>query len=123
MISILVATRNPGKLRELRPLLAAHGYAAIDLVEAGVPESPEEDRLEEFDTFEENALAKARYFHRNTGLATIADDSGLVVSALDGRPGVLSRRWSGQVLDDENNRYLLAELDRVGSADRRAPST
>ncbi|HEY4219675.1 MAG TPA: non-canonical purine NTP pyrophosphatase [Gemmatimonadaceae bacterium] len=122
MISILVATRNSGKLRELRPLLAAHGYEAIDLLEAGVPESADEDRLEEFDTFEENARAKARYFHRMTGRATIADDSGLVVSALGGRPGVLSKRWSGrgdlsgQALGDENNRYLLAELDRVERA-------
>jgi XTP/dITP diphosphohydrolase len=116
MKSILIATRSAGKLRELRPLLGARGFAAIDLVEAGVPESPDEDRLEVFDTFEENAVAKARYFHGRTNLPTLADDSGLVVSALGGRPGVLSKRWSGrtdlhgQALDDENNRLLLERL-------------
>jgi len=82
MKNILVATRSAGKLRELRPLLEAHGYAAIDLLEAGVPETPDEDRLEVFDTFEENAIAKARYFRERTGLPTLADDSGLAVSAL-----------------------------------------
>ncbi len=75
-------------------------------------------------TFEENALAKARYFHERSGLPTLADDSGLVVAALDGRPGVLSKRWSGrtdlagQALDDENNRLLQEKLR--GVSDRRA---
>ena len=135
MIKLLIATRSTGKLRELRPLLEAHGYAAIDLLEAGVPETPDEDRLEVFDTFEENAIAKARYFRERTGLPTLADDSGLAVSALGGRPGVLSKRWSGrpdlsgQALDDANNRLLLerlAALERVeadgstAAGDRRA---
>ena len=75
-------------------------------------------------TFEENALAKARYFHRRSGMPTVADDSGLAVRALDGRPGVHSKRWSGrgdltgQALDDENNRLLLALLH--GAVDRTA---
>lgn len=126
MITVVLATRSAGKLRELRPLLASRGFAAIDLADAGIPESPDEDALEIFDTFEANALAKARHFHALTGRPTVADDSGLAVAALGGRPGVMSKRWSnrpdlsGQALDDENNRLLLEELAKTGSADRRA---
>jgi XTP/dITP diphosphohydrolase len=74
-----------------------------------------------YPSFEENALAKARYFRRRSGLPTVADDSGLVVAALGGDPGVLSKRWSGrtdlggQALDDENNRLLLAKLHGVSA--------
>ena len=102
------------------PLFAAQGIDAIDLVAAGIPESSSEDDFETADTFEENALAKARYFHSVSGLPTVADDSGLVVDALGGRPGVLSKRWSGrtdvsgQALDDANNRLLLETLDACG---------
>jgi XTP/dITP diphosphohydrolase len=121
---LLIATRSAGKLRELRVLFAQHGRSVIDLVEAGIPERPDEDALEVFDTFEENALAKARYFHRVAGMPVVADDSGLVVPALSGAPGVVSKRWSGrkdlsgQALDDENNRLLLERLR--GVSDRRA---
>lgn len=123
-MSILLATRSAGKLRELRPLFAEHGIDVVDLDDIGLPESGSEDALEAFDTFEANALAKARYFHGVTGRATVADDSGLSVVALGGRPGVLSKRWSGridltgQALDDENNRLLLEKL--AGVPDRRA---
>jgi XTP/dITP diphosphohydrolase len=122
---ILLATRSAGKLRELRPLFAEHGYRTIDLVEAGVVETAVEDDLERFDTFEENARAKARHFHRVTGLPTVADDSGLAVDALHGAPGVRSKRWSerpdltGQALDDENNRLLLATLATNANRDAR----
>jgi XTP/dITP diphosphohydrolase len=121
---VLLATRSEGKLRELRPLFAAHAIAVVDLRDAGIDESPVEDTLETSPTFEENALAKARHFHELSGRATVADDSGLVVPALDGRPGVLSKRWSGrtdltgQDLDDANNRLLLRSLQNAH--DRRA---
>ena len=121
---LLVATRSAGKLRELRPLFADHGVAIVSLGEQGVEERPEEDDLEVFDTYEENALAKARYFARRTGLPVVADDSGLEVLGLGGRPGVRSKRWScrpdlsGQALDDANNAMLLAAV--AGLADRRA---
>ena len=121
---MLLATRSEGKLRELRPLFAARGLAIVDLTDAGIAESDAEDALEIYSTFEENALAKARYFARLSGRATVADDSGLAVNALDGRPGVMSKRWSGrtdlkgQALDDENNRLLL-EVMR-GAQDRGA---
>jgi XTP/dITP diphosphohydrolase len=105
-------------------MFAAAGFDVVDLVAAGIPESPEEDALEVASTFEENALAKARHFYRVSGLATVADDSGIEVAALGGAPGVRSKRWSerpdlqGQALDDENNRLLL---ERLGvSNDRRA---
>lgn len=120
----LLATRSAGKLRELRPLFADAGIEVIDLREAGIEETAAEDALEAFESFEENALAKARYFHRLTGRPTFADDSGLAVQALGGRPGVHSKRWSGrtdlsgQALDEENNRLLLAALR--DEADRSA---
>ena len=121
---IVIATRSEGKLRELRPMFAGAGLAAVDLGDLDIHESPDEDGLEVFDTFEENALAKARYFARRCGLATIADDSGLEVLALHGRPGVRSKRYCGrddlrgQDLDDANNAKLLGEL--AAFQDRRA---
>ncbi len=122
--TLLLATRSQGKLRELRPLFADAGLAVVDLVEAGIPETPDEDELERFETFEENALAKARWFRDVSGLPTVSDDSGLEVLALGGRPGVRSKRWSGrsdlsgQPLDDANNALLLRELS--GASERRA---
>lgn len=121
----VIATRNAGKLRELRPFFAHAGIAVMDLREAGVSESPEEDALECFETFEENALAKARWFaERVRGLPVVADDSGLDVKALNGAPGVRSKRWSGRVelsgaaLDAANNALLVERLR--GVTDRRA---
>lgn len=117
---MLLATRNAGKLRELRPLFAARGIDVIDLVDANIPETDAEDALEVYATFEENALAKARYFFQRSGRPTLADDSGLAVDALGGRPGVMSKRWSGRVdlsgqaLDDENNRLLIEAMRGLG---------
>jgi len=121
---VLLATRSEGKLRELRPLFAAAGYAVTDLQAAGVPETAAEDDLEQYDSFEENALAKGRYFFSLTGVPVVADDSGLAVGALGGLPGVRSKRWSGctdlagDALDAENNALLLRSLG--DSADRAA---
>lgn len=121
---ILLATRSPGKIRELRALFVDAGLEVIDLGAAGIAESPEEDGLETASTFEENALAKARHFHRVSRMPTVADDSGLEATALGGEPGVRSKRWSGrddlqgQALDDANNALLLERL-RTAS-DRRA---
>lgn len=122
---LLVATRNPGKLRELNPLFALAGYGVVDPAAAGIARLAAEDALEVFDTFEANALAKARWFSAQAGgMPTVADDSGLEVDALRGRPGVQSKRWagrtdlSGQALDDANNAYLLNALH--GMANRGA---
>ena len=128
-LAVVLATRSAGKLRELVPLLEAHGCVAQTLADRGLAESPEEDDLEAHDTFEGNALAKAEYFAARTGLLVLADDSGLSVDALDGRPGVHSKRWSGRAdlagaaLDAENNRFLqaaLTEAARFGREERTA---
>jgi XTP/dITP diphosphohydrolase len=115
----LIATRNPGKLRELRGIFASTPFQITDLTDAGVTEADDEDSIESWETFEENALAKAQYFYRRTGIPTFADDSGLAVDALGGRPGVRSKRFSGRTdltgrsLDAANNAALLAQLRRM----------
>jgi XTP/dITP diphosphohydrolase len=120
----LLATRSAGKLRELEPLFATAGIRVMTLDGAGLAESEGEAAIESFSTFEENALAKARYFRERSGLATLADDSGLEVDALGGEPGVRSKRWSGahdlrgRELDAANNAQLLRALR--ASSDRRA---
>ena len=122
---ILLATRSSGKLRELKGILADAGLEAITLDDAGIGYSGEEEGIEAFATFEENALAKARYFHRLARIPTMADDSGLSVKALRGAPGVWSKRYSGrfdlsgQDLDDANNEKLLRE---IGAAENTAAS-
>ncbi|HLQ21758.1 MAG TPA: non-canonical purine NTP pyrophosphatase, partial [Gemmatimonadales bacterium] len=78
-MTLLVATRSPGKQREVRRLLASAGFPIVFPDEAGVSADPAEDHLELHDTFEANARAKAEYFARRTGLPTVADDSGLEV--------------------------------------------
>ncbi len=122
--AVLLATRSAGKLRELRPMFERAGVPVVDLAGAGISATADEDELERYATFEQNALAKARFFNRISGLPAIADDSGLEVQALGGAPGVRSRRWSerndltGQLLDDANNLRLLGALH--GADDRRA---
>ena len=120
---LVLATRSAGKLRELEPMLAQHGWSAVTLERLGIPAAEEEEALEVFDTFEGNALAKARYFAALTGRVVVADDSGLAVEALDGRPGVHSKRWSGSALegaalDAFNNAYLQARLSEAAQAGR-----
>jgi XTP/dITP diphosphohydrolase len=123
---LILATRSLGKLHELGPMLAAHGIETITLDDAGVAERPdEEEGLEHFATFEDNALAKARYFFERAGRRpTVADDSGLEVLALGRQPGVRTKRWSGRsdlsgrALDAANNAKMLSELK--GVPDRRA---
>src|SRR5689334_14843294 len=93
----LLATRSEGKLREMREIFSDFGLRVIDLATAGIEPTVEEDNLESFETFEENALAKARYFYEASGgIPTFGDDSGMCVDALGGEPGVYSKRWSGR---------------------------
>ncbi|MFI5916136.1 RdgB/HAM1 family non-canonical purine NTP pyrophosphatase [Dactylosporangium sp. NPDC051541] len=115
-MNLLLATRNKKKLIELRRILetsAPHvNLLGLDDVEA-YPESPETGL-----TFEENALLKAREAVQNTGLPSIADDSGIAVNALNGMPGVFSARWSGLPSgdpdrDNANNRLVLAQVADV----------
>ena len=127
MTRLVVATRNPGKVREIHEMLAGLGGYEVDgLADLGIPESPDEDAAEAFETFEENALAKARYFASMTGELALADDSGLCVDALDGAPGVRSRRFAavdearGERQDQANNRHLLALLAGIPDEARTA---
>jgi XTP/dITP diphosphohydrolase len=121
----VLATRSPGKLRELEPLFAHAGIEVVPLDGAGIPETATEGEIEAYSTFEENAFAKARYFRDLTGLPTFADDSGLEVFALGGEPGVRSKRWSGRAdltglaLDAANNAELLRALKGVTSRGAR----
>ena len=116
--TVLVATRNAGKLVELRRLLAASDLGGLQVCGladvADFPEAPETGA-----TFAENALAKARDAATATGLPAVADDSGLTVEALNGMPGVLSARWCGHHGDDVANLELL--LGQLGDVpdDRR----
>jgi XTP/dITP diphosphohydrolase len=125
MTPIVVATRSAHKLREIREILGdLPEYELIDLNQAGIPERPEEEGIEVFETFAENALAKARYFAARSGALVLADDSGLCVDALGGAPGVRSKRFSGQShlrgeeLDRANNQHLLRSLQDVAEPDR-----
>ena len=103
---LLVASRNPKKLAELRRVLDAAGVSGLDLLSLDdVP--PFDEAPETGATFEENALAKARDAFAATGLPSVADDSGLAVDALNGMPGVLSARWAGPHGDDVANLRLL----------------
>lgn len=121
---LLLGTRSQGKLRELRPLFEAAGFVVADLHLAGIPREPGEDAIEVGATFAENALAKARYYHRLSGQAVVADDSGLEVAALAGAPGIHSKRWcqdgtlDAHALDRANNALLLRRLH--GATDRSA---
>ncbi len=111
-----MASGNAGKLREIQRILAALDIAVVSQADLAV-----NDANETGDTFVANALIKARHAAAVTGLPAIADDSGLVVDALDGRPGVFSARYSGAgASDDSNIDKLLQELQGVDDASRGA---
>lgn len=117
---VLLATRNAKKLDELRRILADAGVAGLEVVGLADVE-PFDEAPETGATFEENALAKARDAADATGLAAVADDSGLTVDALNGMPGVLSARWSGVHGDDDANlRLVLGQLADVPDERRGA---
>ena len=101
---LVIASGNPGKLRELSALLEPLGYELHAQSEFDVPEAEETGT-----TFVENAIIKARNAAAHTGLPAIADDSGIEVDALDGAPGVYSARFSGPGADDASNNALLVE--------------
>ncbi len=114
MKKLVIASSNAGKLREIRALLAPLGCEVLTQAALGIDEA-EEPHF----TFIENALAKARHVAERSGLAALADDSGICVPALAGEPGVHSARYAGEPKSDQrNNRKLVDELARAG--DRRA---
>jgi XTP/dITP diphosphohydrolase len=115
--NLVVATRNHGKLKEIRAVLAG----AVETVRSAsdFPDFPE--TIEDGATFVQNALKKAREAALFTGLPALADDSGLAVAALDGAPGVFSARFAGEGADDgANNSRLLAEMRDVPPEGRQA---
>ena len=116
-MELLLATRSAHKVQEIRTILSGiPRLTVLDLDDIGLEWRDEEEALEPFDTFEENARSKAEYFHARTGLPTVADDSGLEVDALGGAPGVRSKRFApvegltGHKLDQANNNYLVERL-------------
>ena len=117
MRSLLLGTRNPGKLIEITSILADSGWSFSSLEE--FPDVGEAE--ENFVTFAENAIAKAQFYASATGLCALADDSGLEVAALGGAPGVFSARYAGaNASDSERRALLLSELAKTGDANRRA---
>lgn len=119
-MQLLVASNNPKKLRELQRILDAAEITNVELVPLSkaraYPEPVEDGR-----TFADNALIKARAGAQATGLACVADDSGLAVEELNGMPGVLSARWSGGHGDDAaNNELLLGQMSHVPDERRAA---
>jgi len=116
MQKVVLATGNPGKVRELAELLSAFGLDIVAQSDLGV-ESAEETGL----TFIENAILKARHAAQVTGLPAIADDSGLAVDALGGAPGIYSARYAGEDASDQQNlEKLLQALENVPDGQRQA---
>lgn len=114
-VVLVLATRNKGKTEEIRALLKGHPVELKNLDDFG----PIPEVIEDGDTFDDNAYKKASFTARVLGYPAIADDSGLSVAALSGRPGVYSARYAGEDADDAaNNAKLLQELE--GVADRSA---
>jgi len=115
MEKLVIASNNPGKLREFEKMLAPLGIEVLTQAQLGISEAEEPHC-----TFVENALAKARHVSRESGLPALADDSGICVEALGGAPGVLSARYAGDnpKSDRRNNDKLLQDMQ--GVTDRRA---
>lgn len=112
MRDLLLATKNEGKLREMRAALEGLPYRVVSEADLG-RELPDVEETGE--SLLANAQLKARAYAKVSGLLALADDSGLEVEALEGRPGVHSARWAGpEATAEDNNRKLLAELDALG---------
>lgn len=120
MADLLLASQNPGKLAEMRQLIAGLPFRVVGPREVGIQEAPDETGR----SFLENAVLKARYYAQRSGLLTAADDSGLSVDALDGGPGLYSSRFGGEgATDADRNRLLLEKLRGVPWAKRGARFT
>jgi XTP/dITP diphosphohydrolase len=114
---LLLGTHNPGKLKEITTILEGSAWSFVSLQEFAAVGPAAEEGV----TYAENAIAKARFYAAATGLLSLADDSGLAVAALDGRPGIYSARYAGENASDADRRQLLlSELPKVGGGDRRA---
>ena len=117
-MKVILASRNEGKLREMRIILSKYGMDVVSRDDAGIPAFEVE---ETGTTFEENSYLKAKAIMEASGCPTIADDSVLVVDALGGEPGVYSARYAGEgCTDDDNNELLLRKMESVPDGERSA---
>ena len=117
MSTLLLGTRNPGKVREITSILEDSGWSFSSLREFEDVGTANEDG----ETFTDNAIVKARFYATAAGLWALADDSGLEVDALEGAPGVYSARYAGENASDADRReLLLSELAKVSALERRA---
>lgn len=124
-MKLLVATRSPGKAREIRDLFTGLPFDVTLPTDQLLERLPEEADLERSTSYAENAVAKARYFAARSGLPTVADDSGIEIEALAGAPGPRSARWAGTSgagthVDAANNALLLEKLAGVPEGRRTA---
>lgn len=127
-MKLLIATRNEGKIREIRDLFTGLPFELVFPVDQFLERLPDEADLERGTSFAENAVAKARYFAKRGNIPTLAEDSGLEVDALDGAPGVFSARWAqmhgagggGARSDADNNALLLERLAGMPEEQRTA---
>jgi len=120
MADLLLASQNPGKLKEMRVLVEGLPLRVVSPRELGIVEAPDETGT----TFIENATIKALHYARRSGLMAVADDSGISVDALDGGPGLYSSRFGGEGASDlERNRLLLKKLQGVPPEKRGAHFT
>lgn len=133
MLTVVFASQNPGKIRELQALTAGQDIEIIGLYDLG---RQFDEPIEDGDTFLDNATIKAVQYAKETGLHCLADDSGLIVDALDGKPGVISSHYafdgdtqgeaaelSRQERDDRNNQRLLGDLEGIEDEQRTARFT
>ncbi|MFN7095173.1 MAG: RdgB/HAM1 family non-canonical purine NTP pyrophosphatase [Burkholderiales bacterium] len=114
MKQIILASNNPGKIREFQAIFSQRGIEIIPQAQLNIPEV-----AEPFPTFIENALHKARHCSQHTGLPALADDSGLCVNSLGGRPGIYSARYAGEPKSDTSNNLKLLQ-DLAPFADKSA---
>jgi len=120
---ILIATQNPGKVREFREMLKTYVGPTVEVVslpELGIQDEPDETG----ETFSQNAIIKAQYYFEKTGIPALADDGGIEINALGGEPGIRSRRWVGDdATDQELVDYTLERMNDIPSDKRQAKFT
>ena len=109
MNKLLIATSNPAKLEEIRDILSDLPITCVSLSDAGITDVVEETGK----TFEENAILKANYYAKKSGLPTLADDGGLEIDALDGEPGIHSHRWIHQDREDEDEELIEYTMEKM----------
>ena len=116
-MKVIIATKNPGKVKEFKEILEPYGFQPVSMTEAGF----DEEIVEDGETFEENAHKKARAIYELCGCPVIADDSGLQVDFLGGAPGIYSARYAGEdATDKERCEKILSELEGVDESMRSA---